>query len=185
MNITKSYIDSIYHNVPRDFESAVDNNSVCGYLYRTGTLCGQCIDGYYPAVYSYSFDCVPCNDENLKSNWGIYVATAYLPLTVFIIFLFISSQCGLAKAERCYIPHPNFCFPSQCSHFPHGYKTLPSSQYHCKNNRDCIRYMGIGLLPCLSARKYMSEHQHTGSTSSGLPDSCLSHAADGHCILTS
>ena len=71
MNITKSYIDSIYHNVPRDFASAVDNNSVCGYLYRTGTLCGQCIDGYYPAVYSYSFDCVPCNDKNLKSNWGI------------------------------------------------------------------------------------------------------------------
>ena len=89
MNVTKSYIDSIYHNVPRDIASAVDNNSVCGYLYRTGTLCGQCIDGYYPAVYSYSFDCVPCNDKNLKSNWGIYVATAYLPLTVFIIFLFM------------------------------------------------------------------------------------------------
>ena len=89
VNVTKSYIDFIYHNVPRDIASAVDNNSVCGYLYRNGTLCGQCIDGYYPAVYSYSFECVPCNDVNLKSNWGIYVAIAYLPLTVFIIFLFM------------------------------------------------------------------------------------------------
>ena len=89
VNFTKSYSDFIYHNVPRDIASAVDNNSVCGYLYRTGTLCGQCIDGYYPAVYSYSFECVPCNDVNLKSNWGIYVAIAYLPLTVFIIFLFM------------------------------------------------------------------------------------------------
>ena len=89
VNVTKSFNDIIYHNVPRDFASGVDNNSVCGYLYRTGTLCGQCIDGYYPAVYSYSFECVPCNDKNLKSNWGIYVAIAYLPLTVFIIFLFM------------------------------------------------------------------------------------------------
>ena len=89
MNVTKSYKDFIYHKVPIDIASAVDNNSVCGYLYRTGTLCGQCIDGYYPAVYSYNYDCVPCSDEDLKSNWGIYVAIAYLPLTIFIIFLFL------------------------------------------------------------------------------------------------
>ena len=69
VNFTKSNSDFIYHSVPRDIASA--NNSVCGYLYRTGTLCGQCIYGYYPEVYSYSFDCVPCNEKNLKSNWGI------------------------------------------------------------------------------------------------------------------
>ena len=86
-NVTKSYNDFIYHSVPRDIASA--NNSVCGYLYRTGTLCGQCIDGYYPAVYSYSFDCVQCSDEHLNSNWGLYIAVAYLPLTIFIIFLFL------------------------------------------------------------------------------------------------
>ena len=87
VNVTKSYNDFIYHHVPRDIASA--NNSVCGYLYRTGTLCGQCIDGYYPAVYSYNFDCVHCSDKQLKTNWGIYVAFAYLPLTIFIIFLFL------------------------------------------------------------------------------------------------
>ena len=86
-NVTKSYNDFIYHIVPRDIASA--NNSVCGYLYRTGTLCGQCIDGYYPAVYSYIFDCVQCSDEHLNSNWGLYVTVAYLPLTMFIICLFL------------------------------------------------------------------------------------------------
>ena len=86
-NVTKSYNDFIYHSVPRDIASA--NNSVCGYLYRTGTLCGQCIDGYYPAVYSYIFDCVQCSDEHLNSNWGLYVTVAYLPLTMFIICLFL------------------------------------------------------------------------------------------------
>ena len=87
MNVTKSYNDFIYHHMPRDIASA--NNSVCGYLHRTGTLCGQCLDGYYPAVYSYNFDCVHCSDKHLKTNWGIYVAFAYLPLTIFIIFLFL------------------------------------------------------------------------------------------------
>ena len=87
VNVTKSYSDFIYHNVPRDIASA--NNSVCGYLYRTGTLCGQCIDGYYPAVVSYTFDCIHCSDDLLKSNWGLYIAVAYLPLTIFIIFLFL------------------------------------------------------------------------------------------------
>ena len=87
VNVTKSYNDFSYHHVPRDIASA--NNSVCGYLYRTGTLCGQCLDGYYPAVYSYNFDCVYCSDKHLKTNWGIYVAFAYLPLTIFIIFLFL------------------------------------------------------------------------------------------------
>ena len=86
-NVTKSYNDFIYHNVPRDIASA--NNSVCGYLYRTGTLCGQYIDGYYPAVYSYIFDCVQCSDKHLNSNWGLYMAVAYLPLTMFIICLFL------------------------------------------------------------------------------------------------
>ena len=79
--------DFIYHNVPRDIASA--NNSVCGYMYRTGTLSGQCIEGYYLAVYSYNFECDQCSDELLNSNWGVYVAIAYLPLTVFIIFLFL------------------------------------------------------------------------------------------------
>ena len=87
VNATMSYNDLIYHNVPRDIASA--NNSVCGYLYRTGTLCGQCIEGYYLAVYSYNFECVQCSDKLLNSNWGLYVAVAYLPLTIFIIFLFM------------------------------------------------------------------------------------------------
>ena len=87
VNNTGFYHLFIYHHVPRYIASA--NNSVCGYLYRTGTLCGQCIDGYYPAVYSYNIECIHCGHKQLKTNWGIYVAFAYLPLTIFIIFLFL------------------------------------------------------------------------------------------------
>ena len=85
VNVTKSHSDFNNHNVPRDIASA--NNSVCGYLYRTGTLCGQCIEGYYSTVYSYNFECVQCSNELLNSNWGLYIAIAYLPLTMFIICL--------------------------------------------------------------------------------------------------
>ena len=88
MNVSKSY-HLIYHPIPTDIASAVGNNTICGYLYRTGTLCGQCIDGYYPAVYSYTLECVDCRHENLNLNLGAYIAVAFLPLTIFIIFLFM------------------------------------------------------------------------------------------------
>ena len=62
-----------------------DNNSVCGYLHRTGTLCGQCVHNYYRAAYSYTFYCIYCEE----SKWLLYIVVAYAPLTVFIILILI------------------------------------------------------------------------------------------------
>ena len=41
VNVSKSYYDYMYHRVPRDLVGGDDNNSVCGYLHRTGTLCAD------------------------------------------------------------------------------------------------------------------------------------------------
>ena len=75
----------IYHPVPRDLVRDDDNNSVCGYLHRTGTLCGQCMKNYYQTAFSYNFDCIQCE----RSEWLQYIASAYIPLTVFMIFILI------------------------------------------------------------------------------------------------
>ena len=90
INVSKSYYDYIYHSVPRDIVSGDDNNSVCGYLHRNGTLCGQCAHGYYPAAYSYTFECITCNtSHHLLPNWMWYSLVAYTPLTFFIVFIFV------------------------------------------------------------------------------------------------
>ena len=85
INVSKSYHDPMYHMVPRDLVSSDDNNSVCGYLYRTGRLCGKCMTNHYRAAYSYTFDCVYCE----RSDWIGYLAVAYGPLTLFIIFVLV------------------------------------------------------------------------------------------------
>ena len=89
VNVSKSYHDFIYHPVPRDLKSGNDNNSICGYLHRKGTLCGECADDHYPAAYSYTYDCIPCHQGQFIPNWLWYVLVAYLPLTVFIIFILV------------------------------------------------------------------------------------------------
>ena len=88
VNVTKSYSDYIYHHVPRDIASGDANSSVCGYLHRKGTLCGQCAEGHYPAVYSYSFECIACDMTQL-SYWVLYIVVAYVPLTIFMIFILV------------------------------------------------------------------------------------------------
>ena len=84
-NVSKSYYDYMYHPVPRDLVGGDDNNSVCGYLHRKGTLCGQCMQNYYRAAYSYTFHCIYCEE----SQWPLYIVVAYVPLTFFIIFILV------------------------------------------------------------------------------------------------
>ena len=60
---------------------------VCGKQYRTGILCGQCVEGFAPAINSDTFECVECTASDEKVNWLYYILAVYVPL--FILFLFI------------------------------------------------------------------------------------------------
>lgn len=89
INVTKSYSDFMYHHIPRDIASGDDNNSICGYLHRTGILCSKCVKGYHPAAYSYRFECID-GDMTQLAYWGIYLVEAYLPLTLFMALIFMT-----------------------------------------------------------------------------------------------
>ena len=70
----------IYASLPRNVSEL--NEFMCGELFnRTGTLCGDCKDGYYPLVYSFDMNCVECPNGN--SNWWKFFLAAFFPLTVF------------------------------------------------------------------------------------------------------
>ena len=75
--------DPVYHKVTRDMHKL--DAMECAPLNRTGRFCGACSPNHYPLVYSYKLNCVPCN--RTKLNWLIYTARAFIPLTLFYLFV--------------------------------------------------------------------------------------------------
>ena len=95
LNMSKKtdYTDFFYHPVP----------SLCSYLHRRGTLCGECNynESYYPPAYSYDLKCVECQQPHV---W-LYIGVAFLPLTVFIVIILvfrISAMCPKLHAFVCF-----------------------------------------------------------------------------------
>ena len=61
------------------------NEYMCAGLNREGQLCGRCVKGFGPPVFSYSLSCVNCTDYHL--NWLKYIGVAFGPLTLFCIVI--------------------------------------------------------------------------------------------------
>ena len=70
-----------YLNVPSN-RTNIDS-AVCGGTDRTGQLCGQCMNGHSPPVYSYYPQCVRCRKGT--NNWPKYSAVSLLPATVLFL----------------------------------------------------------------------------------------------------
>ena len=75
------------------------NDNLCSRYNRTGFMCGACVEGYAPPVYSYTLDCVECSEY--QYNWLKYFAMAFIPQTIFyflVIVLNISVTSGTTMA---------------------------------------------------------------------------------------
>ena len=69
--------------------------------HRKGIICGECKDGYGPAVDYPLSNCVPCNDTVLAIDIVKYIASLYVPLVVLfsiLIFFDIRLTTGPANA---------------------------------------------------------------------------------------
>ena len=64
-------------------KSAQLDGAVCNFTHRTGQLCGQCVNGTSPPVYSYYPQCVKCPSGT--NNWAKYLAVSLLPTTLFFL----------------------------------------------------------------------------------------------------
>ena len=60
---------------------------LCNGSHRMGALCGQCQQGYAPAINSDTNSCVPCDAKSSAVNWIYYLLAVYAPL--LIVFLAI------------------------------------------------------------------------------------------------
>ena len=82
-------------DVPSEYRqvSILRNHSLvkesCSLFNREGILCGKCIEGHGPPVYSFSLKCVPCGHESLWATIPRYILMAYGPLTIFLAIIVI------------------------------------------------------------------------------------------------
>ena len=61
----------------------------CGLYNRNGTLCGTCQKETYPAVYSFSMDCIYC--KHVIFNWITFLVWSLIPVTVFYMIIMLLS----------------------------------------------------------------------------------------------
>ena len=78
------FFDAPYYSLPCNI-SELERRTCPTPFNRHGYLCSQCTEGHGLPAYSYSAECVRC--ENYKYNWLKYLAVAYLPLTLFYVFV--------------------------------------------------------------------------------------------------
>ena len=83
--LNQAQLNEIYHLVPANRSQI--NRVMCGQFNRDGRLCGACMNGYSPLVYSYQLYCKNCSEAESKYNWAKFIAVAFLPLTGFYIFV--------------------------------------------------------------------------------------------------
>ena len=60
---------------------------MCGPYNRKGLLCGECIDGYGPAVNSFDLKCVDCSKLSPGYAIILYLLIELFPITIFFIGL--------------------------------------------------------------------------------------------------
>ena len=85
---TLNSVNRLYSEMPSN-ASQLDE-FMCGPYNRKGLLCGECKDGYGPAVYSLSRKCVKCSSNMLKYFIStIYLLLQFCPTTLIFICLVI------------------------------------------------------------------------------------------------
>ena len=60
---------------------------MCGPLHRKGLLCGECEDGFGPALYSYTLECKSCWGHSF--GWLLYITLTVIPTTFLYIIVVV------------------------------------------------------------------------------------------------
>ena len=80
---TKNNTDRMFSEMPSDPDLL--NDTMCGPYNRKGLLCGRCIDGYGPAVYSFNMKCANCSKISIGSAISLYLFLELILITLFFL----------------------------------------------------------------------------------------------------
>ena len=72
--------------LPETANKSILDRFVCGGSYRTGTLCGRCIDGYSVTLNSPTFACNKCDDEYKLGVLFLFLSYI-LPVTILFVII--------------------------------------------------------------------------------------------------
>ena len=77
--------DNLFHRLPKYTSNLT--SFMCGSLHRKGPLCGKCVDGFGPALYSYTLECKKCWGHG--AGWLLYITLAVIPTTVLYMIVVV------------------------------------------------------------------------------------------------
>ena len=77
--------NDLYFRLPKHTSNL--NSFMCGSLHRQGLLCGECEDGFGPAIYSYTLECKKCWENG--AGWLLYITLTVIPTTVLYIIVVV------------------------------------------------------------------------------------------------
>ena len=100
-------INPFYFGLPQD--PALVDSAMCGDYSRTGQLCGDCIPGHSPPVFTYYPQCVNCTDGT--NNWGKYLAVSLLPQTAFFMTVLVLRLRATSPALNGFILYSQLITP--------------------------------------------------------------------------
>ena len=80
-------IDRMHSELPCDPDKL--NDMMCGPYNRKGLLCGRCVDGYGPPVYSYDLKCADCSKLSTGYAVTLYLLIDFIPVALFFICMVI------------------------------------------------------------------------------------------------
>ena len=89
----------LYYSVPQNRSNLIFD--VCDRFQREGRLCGKCKKGYSPLVYTYKLSCANCS--NSRFNEIKFIGAAFVPLTVFYLFVLSFKFNANSPALQAYI----------------------------------------------------------------------------------
>ena len=81
---SRSDSGALYQSVSPNISE--QDEQLCSYLNCQGRLCGTCKPSHSVSAYSYDLKCYQCH-RGLLSNILMYLAVAYIPLTLFLILV--------------------------------------------------------------------------------------------------
>ena len=75
--------------------------TMCSAYKRNGTLCGTCRKETYPAIYSFSMDCIYC--KHVIFSWIAFLVWSLIPVTVFYMIIMLLSANLMSSKLSGYI----------------------------------------------------------------------------------
>jgi hypothetical protein len=83
LNYKFNNTNRMFSELPTDPDLLQD--MMCGSYNRKGLLCGQCVDGYGPGVYTLDSQCADCSEISTLSAVLLYLLVDIVPITLFFV----------------------------------------------------------------------------------------------------